>query len=442
MRRTILVIDDDRAVREALRRFLAANGFEVVEARTLMEGHQAFRACRPDVTVLDYSLPDGASLELVPKLKAIDPGAPIVILTGHGSIDLAVQAIKEGAENFLTKPVAMPVLLSILERAIESRRAKQKALAADATQRRESLDPFVGTSAAIRKLAKTAEKVAGAEAPTLILGETGAGKGVLARWVHENSPRAREPFVDLNCAGLARDFLETELFGHVKGAFTGAAHAKQGLLEIAHRGSVFLDEIGDVELQVQPKLLKVLEEKRFRPLGEVHDHGVDIRLIAATHYDLARLVAEKRFREDLYFRISTIALVIPPLRDRREDIPPLVEQFLAAKRFRLSPSAMEALVAYNWPGNIRELRNVLERAVLLASDEVLERDDLSFDVIPREVPLAREPAGSIDEVEKAHIERVLEETSGNVSRAAKRLGISRSALHVRIKKYSIAVVRD
>src|SRR4030095_6145073 len=233
-----------------------------------------------------------------------DSGTPLLVLTAHGSIDLAVRAIKEGAEQFLTKPLELPALQVILQRLIQKQRNHQNQLASKSRQVRQAIDPFIGVSPAIHTLAEQAKRVLMTESPVLILGETGSGKGVLARWLHENSPRADEAFVDLNCAGLSRELLENELFGHEKGAFTSATTSKQGLFEVAHRGTIFLDEIGDVDLQIQPKLLKVLEEQRFRRVGDVRDRQVDVRLIAATHQDLSDLVRQKRFRDDLYFRVS------------------------------------------------------------------------------------------------------------------------------------------
>jgi transcriptional regulator with GAF, ATPase, and Fis domain len=286
------------------------------------------------------------------------------------------------------------------------------------------------------------------ESPVLILGETGSGKGVLARWLHDNSPRADEAFVDLNCAGLSRELLETELFGHEKGAFTSATASKQGLFEVAHRGTIFLDEIGDVDLQIQPKLLKVLEEQRFRRVGDVRDRQVDVRLIAATHQDLSELVREKKFRDDLYFRVSTIPLAFPPLRERIEDIPVLAEYMLtkfAADRgrgeIRLEPECLKALQSYSWPGNVRELRNVIERAVLLREGNNIRLNDLHFDGHTRSGSAFVDSNLTLLELEKQHIERVLNEERGKVEIAARRLGIPRSSLYQKIKKHHINLSR-
>jgi transcriptional regulator with GAF, ATPase, and Fis domain len=310
---------------------------------------------------------------------------------------------------------------------------------------RQAIDPFIGVSPAILALAEQANKVLVTESPVLILGETGTGKGVLARWLHENSPRGDEAFVDLNCAGLSRELLETELFGHEKGAFTSATASKQGLFEVAHKGTIFLDEIGDVDLQIQPKLLKVLEEQRFRRVGDVRDRQVDVRLIAATHQDLGELVRERKFREDLYFRVNTIPLSFPALRERIEDIPVLSKCFL--ERFgadlgrgdiELDPESVKALQSYSWPGNVRELRNVIERAVLLSGNKTIRLNDLHFDG-----GRSSSRSGYFDssltllELEKQHIRRVLMEERGRVEVAAKRLGIPRSSLYQKLKKHQI-----
>ncbi|MGA8732272.1 MAG: sigma-54 dependent transcriptional regulator, partial [Terracidiphilus sp.] len=376
---------------------------------------------------------------------------PVILLTAHGSIELAVEALKMGAENFLTKPVELGALQAVLDRALENRRGKQKQAATNIRQGRESLDPFVGPSAAIRKLADQARKIAATDRPILVRGETGTGKTVLARWLHMNGPRAGEAFVDLNCASFSRELLESELFGHEKGAFTGAVTSKPGLFEVAHHGSIFLDEIGDVDLQIQPKLLKVLEEKQFRRLGEVRDRFVDVRLIAATHQDLAKAVADNRFRGDLYFRISTIPVRVPSLRERTEDIPFLAEiilrntaQELGRKGLRLAPATMSRLQEYDWPGNIRELRNVLERAAILSDADEIQPSDLAFDrtAVGAVTPGAIDSNMTLLAMEKAFIETVLREESGKVSSAATRLGVPKSSLYQKIKEYQIEVPKN
>jgi DNA-binding NtrC family response regulator len=452
----ILIVDDEPGIRFGVRDFLESEGHEVEEADSLAAAERVVRESRLDAVVLDHMLPDGTALDILPRIKELEPALPVVVLTGHATIDLAVRAVKEGADQFLAKPVELPALLLMLQRLLESQREKRRQIAGRARLAREAVDPFTGASAAIRALAEQARRLAASSSPVLIEGETGAGKGVLARWLHRNGPRADEPFVDMNCAGLSREFLETELFGHEKGAYTGAVTSKQGLLEVAHRGVVFLDEIGDLDPQVQPKLLKVLEEKRFRRLGEVRDRQVDVQLIAATHQDLPRAVQEKRFRSDLYYRISTIPLRVPPLRERPEDVPVLARLLLdgfaadlGRRGVRLSDPAQRALAAYSWPGNVRELRNVLERALLFCSREVLEPEDLRLagTAAAAAEALAPDPAGggesdlTLEQLERRHIERVLRETNGRVAEASQRLGVPRSTLYQKIKKFALPTPR-
>jgi len=453
----VLIVDDEPGIRFGVRDFLESEGFEVEEADSTAAAERLVREYHPDALVLDHMLPDGTALELLPRIREIDSTLPVVVLTGHATIDLAVRAVKEGADQFLAKPVELPALVVMLRRLLETQREKRRQAAGRARQAREAVDPFTGTSAAIRRLAEDARRLQASSSPILIEGETGSGKGVLARWLHRNGPRGDEPFVDMNCAGLSREFLETELFGHEKGAYTGAVNSKQGLLEVAHRGVVFLDEIGDLDPQVQPKLLKVLEEKRFRRLGEVRDRQVDVQLVAASHQSLPQLVQEKKFRSDLYFRISTIPLRVPALRERVEDIPILARQLLAGlsndlgrRGLRLSPEAERALAAYSWPGNVRELRNVLERAALLCGRDVLEASDLRFEnaggpAAPSAPMLGFAPAPganlTLEELERAHIERVLSELGGRVTEASQRLGIPRSTLYQKIKRFGLTVPR-
>ncbi len=447
-RNRILVVDDEPGVRFGIRDFLELQGYEIEEADSCRDAQDLFRISRPDIVIADYMLPDGTALDLLPRLKEIDSEIPLLVLTAHGSIDLAVRAIKEGAEQFLTKPIELPTLQVILQRLLEKQRNHHKQLASKSRQVRQAIDPFIGTSAAIRTLAAQAKRILTTESPVLILGETGSGKGVLARWLHQNSPRAEEAFVDLNCAGLSRELLETELFGHEKGAFTSATASKQGLFEVAHRGTIFLDEVGDVDLQIQPKLLKVLEDKRFRRVGDVRDRQVDVRLIAATHQDIGQLVREKKFRDDLYFRISTIPLAFPPLRERIEDIPTLAEYLLnklasdlGRGDIELDDDCVKALQAYSWPGNVRELRNVIERAVLLSEQKNIGLKDLHFDGHAQLGASLIDSRLTLLELEKQHIERVLNEERGRVEKAAKRLGIPRSSLYQKLKKHQIQMSR-
>ncbi len=445
----ILILDDEREIRAQLKDFLTGKDYQVVESSTLKSALETFIKERPDAAILDYELPDGNALELIPRLKEQDSSVPLIVVTGHGSIELAVQAMLLGAENFLTKPAKLAALQVILERSLDNARNRRLKRANENTLSRFSLDPFTGESDAIRQLAEDAKKLLDTNRPVLIQGETGTGKGVLAAWIHHNSARSQEAFVNLNCAGLPKDFLETELFGHEKGAFTGAANAKTGLLEVGHKGTVFLDEVGDFDLQIQPKLLKVLEEQTFRRLGSVRDVHVDIRLIAATHQDIARQVQQKAFRSDLYYRISTLQVRIPALRERPEDIPLLatdiVERFGVemGREYKLLPDTLKALQTYSWPGNIRELRNVVERTILLSRETELRSQDLRFDTaLVSEAAVPPTPDASLPAQEKRHIESVLEAQKWHISKAAKILGLSRSTLYRKIKDYQLAPPSD
>jgi|HubBroStandDraft_2_1064218.scaffolds.fasta_scaffold14486_3 DNA-binding NtrC family response regulator len=440
----ILIVEDDIRQRALLGEFLSANSLKALTAGNCLEAEHLCRAHRPDAAILDYELPDGNALDLMTRLKAIDPSLPIIILTGQGSIQRAVEAVKLGADQFLTKPVDLATLNVLLRRTLANHRSRQVQLADERRIYQRVPNPFVGKSASIQRLAEVAHKVLNANSPVLIQGATGSGKGVLARWLHQNGPRAEWPFVDLNCAGLSKELLETELFGHEKGAFTGAVHNKVGLLEIGHKGTIFLDEIADLDLQVQPKLLKVLEEKRFRRLGDVRERFVDVRLIAATNRDFRELVRQKTFRDDLYFRISAISLSVPSLHERVEDIPIIARQLLdhvgadlGVHSTEISDEAMRCLQSYPWPGNIRELRNILERAVLLGDQQLLTAKDLHFDVRVDPDHFDDGAIVTLEEIERTHITRALRVLRGQVPEAAKKLGIPRSSLYNKIKQYRI-----
>ena len=443
VRRKALLLEDDSDLRHAYASQLSASGLFVVEADSVAAALKSFEGIPPDVAVLDFRLPDGTALQLLPKLKEMDPNMPIIILTGFGSMELGVSLIRAGADHCLAKPLEASALQLVVQKELENSRNQQKQLASSTRRRRVVLDPFVGQSPAIQRLAETSGKVAKGQSPVLLQGETGTGKGVLATWLHENGPRSEEPFVDLNCAGLSREFLESELFGHEKGAFTGAVSAKPGLFEVVHRGTLFLDEIGDVDLNVQPKLLKVLEEKRFRRMGDVRDRFVDVRLIAATHRDLRRSIDSNAFRSDLYFRISTVPLVLPTLRSRQEDIPQVAATLLqricsdmARPTVELSGKAIERLQSYYWPGNIRELRNVLERALLLHEVSILEPNHFGFDA-PHTASSSYDPNWTLERMEQFHIASAFSAENENVERTAKRLGIAKSTLYQKLKSQNL-----
>jgi DNA-binding NtrC family response regulator len=442
---TVLVVEDEADLRFSIRRYFENKAYRVIEADSV----EAARAClltqRPDIALLDHRLPDGDGLEVLRTLKLLAPGVPSVILTGHGSIELAVTAIKEGAHQFLTKPIKLDLLALVVEQVLEGDRALRASKGTRLAQSRSRIDPFVGDSAAILQLRDRASRVAQARVPVLIEGETGSGKGVVARWLHDHSSRAGENFVELNCAGLSKELLENELFGHERGAFTGAGAAKEGLLEIAHRGSIFLDEIGDMSLEVQPRLLKVIEEQSFRRLGSVRERRVDVRLIAATHHDLSTRVQQERFRRDLLYRINTIRLVLPRLRERGRDLIALakilIEQLgreLDRPQASLSPEAEAALLAHDWPGNVRELRNVLERALLFAASSTLGAKDLGLSPSPI---VAETSLLTLQQSIRRTLEDALAAQDYNVAQAAVQLDVSRSALYKMIRRHGIQLQR-
>jgi DNA-binding NtrC family response regulator len=439
----ILVVDVDPVIRSGICNFLAAQGHIVSEASNCHDAWVQLQKSRPDALILDLYLPNGDAPQLLRQARAAQPGIPVLVLAGQEFSELTTSVIQQGADQVFVKPVEPAELHAALMRLLPRHKHVRSSASSGLLLRRECLNPFLGTSTAVRRLREIAVRVVSCESPILLQGETGAGKGVLAHWIHRNGPRAEQPFLDLNCAGLSRELLESELFGHERGAFTSAVSAKQGLLEVANHGTVFLDEIGDIDLQVQPKLLKVLEDRIFRRLGEVRDREVDIRLISATHRQLLELVRQQRFRSDLYFRVNIVFVHVPPLRERVEDIPVLVETLLrtiapsgAEELPSISASAMTALQRYSWPGNIRELRNVLERAVLVAGSDVVQPEHLYLQAAATEVS-GLSVGGTLKEMERAYISHVLHDEDGSIERAARRLGIPRSSLYNKMKRFEI-----
>ncbi len=441
---SILIVDDDAALLSSLSRYFERNNFEVLQALTGSEGAEMYEVHRPDVIILDLHLPDMHGLSLLEQLR--DKGATVIMLTGNGDIPIAVQAVQAGAENFLTKPVDLDHLGAVVERALEKARLKRVQMHQSEIGDKMSLKAL-GGSPMMKALAAHIERLAESDRTTvLLLGESGTGKGWVAERIHRLSPRGKGPFVEINCATLTGTFLESELFGHEKGAFTDAKAMKRGLFEIADGGTLFLDEIINLDVNLQPKLLKVLESRTFRRVGGTREIEVDVRLIAASNRDLQQAVAQNGFREDLFYRLNVVPLELPPLRKRsRSDIAELAgriftdlhREFPRGPR-QISPDALGLLVRYQWPGNVRELRNILERARIVAGDqESLEPSHLPADV---RSPSSGEPPGeppSMKTLELRHIERVLLYTGGNRTRAAEVLGISRATLHNKIKKYGL-----
>lgn len=446
MGKRVLVVEDDELMLEFLAGGLGVEGFEIIKAMSLSEAFKQILDSPPNIVLADYELGDGTAFDLLAWLKQRDIGIPLIVLTAHASINLAVDAVKHGAEHFVPKPVDLGFLTTVLRRTLERLRSLQKDLANNLERARYERDPFLGKSASILELRKAARRMSETKNTLLIQGETGTGKGVLARWLHKTGPRSSEAFVELNCAGLSSTLLESELFGHQKGAFTGAVMNKIGFLEAANHGILFLDEIGDMDLQVQPKILKVVEDKRFYRLGDVHERLVDVQIIGATHRNLKKQVGENEFRSDLFFRISTLTLNIPPLRERLEDLPiitdKLLEQFsweMKRGPLRISDNARLELRQYSWPGNIRELRNVLERAALLSDDRVIDKTGLEFEFSERQA-LASDVGMknlTLKEMEKRHIAQALELEGGRVTRTAKLLGMPRSSLYAKMREHGL-----
>jgi DNA-binding NtrC family response regulator len=416
-------------------------------------GHDALTLAEsfaPDVVLLDMKLADMGGLEVLRRLKEQGCPASVVVMTGWGSIGNAVEAIKLGAEQYLTKPAQLVELSALINRIIETRK-----LRIENRYYRQLLDhPVVGTSMAIQTLHHMIDLMAeNADTTTLLLGESGTGKELAAREIHRRSSRSDRPFLDINCAVLSETLLESEMFGHERGAFTDAREQKQGLFEVADGGTVLLDEVGDMPLAVQPKLLRVLETQRFKRVGGTRDIAVNVRVIAATNRDLERAVAEGRFREDLYYRLKVFPVTMPPLREHPEDIPVLIDYFVRQFNATLkqnvtgfSPRALELMQAYAWPGNVRELKNIVERAMVLSRSSLVP-----VDLLPREITgdesdrgdAGRRQAGSegyrpLAEVEREYILKVLRAEGGNRSTTAKILGMSRSTLHEKLKKYDLA----
>ena len=445
---SVLIVDDDPDVLRGVSDYFERLGYEVYREPTGEAALETYGRHRPEVVILDLKLPGLDGIQVLEELRRRGDAA-VLLMTGHGDIETAVRAMQLGAENFLAKPVDLPLLAAAAARAFDTVRLRRHN-ALLLSRAAPDGDEVLGVSAAMRDLARQIALLAGSERTTvLITGESGTGKGWVARLIHRLSPRRAAPFVDVNCAGLSATFLDSELFGHEKGAFTDAKELKHGLFEVADRGSLFLDEIAELAAELQPKVLKALEDKAFRRLGGTRELQVDVRLIAATNHDIGEAVRSGRFREDLYYRLNVIPLHLPPLRERaREDRLALLKRLFTDLKAELpespgdiSSEALERLLTYPWPGNIREMRNVLERALIVGRGaERLGPEHLTADFGKRAgEKLARVQTVSLEEVERRHIERTLRRHGGNRTRAAEELGISRATLINKIKAYALDV---
>jgi DNA-binding NtrC family response regulator len=440
----IVIVDDDASIRSGLASLLEIDGWESREAGTIKEGLVAFSQFDPDVVLLDVALPDGSGLDLLDQIKRHSEGTPVIMISGAGTLETVVESMRMGAETFLQKPFDYNALQLAIQQAtrIVSREKQLNALRRSSEHSGSSL---AGVSEATRRLNALVEQIAPAPSPVLIEGESGTGKGVVARLIHQHSPRAKAPFVDLNCAGLSKELLESELFGHERGAFTGAVANKPGLFEVAAGGTVFLDEIGEMEMSVQVRLLKAVEDKKFRRVGGVRDLSADFRLIAATNRNLVDEMASGRFRSDLYYRLNVVRISIPPLRERLEDVPLLAEFFveklakeLGKRRPRLSDRAGAKLTNYPWPGNVRELRNALERALLVSQGEEIRADDILLGetriLRGADRPLEEWEVKPLEQVAGEYVRNAVAATGGNIRKAARLLQVSPSTIYAKMKE--------
>jgi DNA-binding NtrC family response regulator len=451
-RTVIAVVDDEELFRSWLSEHLGAAGYVVKEAATGGEALRLVAEESPTLMLLDLRLPDADGLELVTRLHEIDRDLVVVIVTAYGQVQTAVKAVKAGAYHFLEKPVDLDDLLITVEKGLETRRLRRE-IAALRTEHRWQFASveFVGRSPAVHQLAENVEKVARTESATVLLqGESGTGKDLVARAIHARSGRKDQPFLEINCTTLPEQLVEAELFGHERGAFTDARERKKGLAELADGGTLLLDEIGDMPLAAQAKLLRFLEDSKFKRLGGTIDIPVNVRVIAATNQDLNTAVAEGKFRSDLYYRLKVVDLYIPPLRERPEDCAPLALYFverlareLKREPATLTPDTISVLEAYHWPGNVRELRNVLERALILEDTLKIRPQHLPVEIRGIAAPaggaerIVQLPADGfrMEDVERSVIEQALTRTGGNVARSARLLGLSRDTLRYRMKKY-------
>ena len=460
---TVLIVDDERTLARAVKAFLAEAGYE---AEVADDGERALalvQTLRPDVVFTDVRLPGMSGIDLLRRIREFDPAIPVIIMTAYGTIEGAVEAVKLGAFDYMKKPVDLEELKLLADRARENAMLREEL---SYYRRRAAnevpLPGLLGQSPAILAVMDQVRQVAELDEtpPVLITGETGTGKGLVARSLHQLSRRSGKPFIEVNCTALPANLMEAELFGHERGAFTDAKESKLGLFEAAEGGFIFLDEVGDLELSLQGKLLRAIEERTVRRVGGIRDRRIDVRILAATNRNLERQVQQNLFRKDLYFRLAVILLHLPPLRERGADIALLAEHFL--RRFsskygkgtrRIDDRARQALMDYPWPGNVRELSHVIERAVLWSRNHILTVDDLSLAapvqatgnsdgtavISPQETPAPpAEPAGSdLTQWERSLIERAMRESGGNQTKAAQRLGITRDTLRYRLKKFGL-----
>ncbi len=440
----ILVIDDDKAMRDACYQILARQGFQVETAASARQGLALLESRIFDVILLDLVMPDIDGLEALKRIKALDNESEVIIISGYGTIPTAVEAIKSGAFHFLSKPFAPDDLRHLVARALEKRRLNLENLALrQELKSRDEGGELVFQSESMARIMEMLTRVAATDSTVLITGESGTGKGLVAQKIHQLSSRARRPFITVDCGTLVETLFESELFGHVKGAFTGADANKIGKFELAHRGTLFFDEISNISLEVQAKLLRAVEERKVCKVGSHRVITVDVRLLAATNKDLTQAIKEGTFRSDLFYRLNVVSLHLPPLRERKEDIPLLARHFLQKYTHRLrkpitdiTPAALGFLMQYDWPGNVRELENTMERLVVLSTGPRLEPEDLAYAGLLQR-PAPESASLSLRDIEREHIRRLIQRFPDNKSEVARILGIDRKTLREKLRRHNL-----
>lgn len=450
-REMVMVVDDEAGVRSSLSGFLKDNGYRWSAVSSVAEALKELEEKHINLALVDVWLPGEDGISLLQEIKSKWPDTAVIVMSGNATVDLAVKATKLGAYDFLEKPIDPDKLLITMHRALEMERLKDET----SRLREEGLTPILGESPSMKKLLEEVARVAPSAAKVLIIGENGTGKELLARAIHEASPRRSGPYVKLNCAAIPKDLVESELFGHEKGAFTGAAALKKGKLELAHGGTLFLDEVGDMSLDTQAKFLRAIETGELERVGGTKTIAFDTRIIAATNKDLTKLIEKEEFREDLYYRLNVVPLRVPPLREREGDIDLLASHFLRAlsaengrPEKKMDEEAVKLLASYRWPGNVRELRNFVERVVIMVEKDNLGRNDLLALDPGLGTETDKDPTGKgvlksrLEDEEERSLREALERAGWNVSEAARQLGIDRASLHRKMKRYGIRRKQD
>ncbi|MDD5475106.1 MAG: sigma-54 dependent transcriptional regulator [Syntrophales bacterium] len=449
MKKTILIVDDEESILNSLRGILQDEGYEVITAQSGEDCIALVEQELPDLVLLDIWLPGIDGIETLKHIKAKVPSMPVVIISGHGTVESAVKATKLGAFDFIEKPLSLEKVLLITSHAIEQSRLEEENRLLKERMRQDY--ELHGESHVIRDLKETIEIISPTNAWILIMGENGTGKELVARAIHTSSRRAAKPFVEINCAAIPEELIESELFGHEKGSFTGATAKKRGKFDMANEGTLFLDEVADMSLKAQAKILRILQEKKFQRVGGTKIIDTDVRVLAATNKDLEKEMEEGRFRQDLFYRLNVIPLYVPPLRDRKEDIPLLAEHFMsefAHKEGRplkgIEDKALEMLMVHDWPGNVRELKNIIERLVIMSRSDYISSEDIPPLLRGSDQIKAASGTAFADTFrkakkifEKAYISRKLSENEWNVSKTAEAIGLERSNLHRKIKNYGL-----